>query len=101
MGGLEPVPPQNCDVQQHVGTAAIGHNEPVTLCHIEPFDGAGQFYEIKPRLRAAISAEPGIGILHSHFAAAQWISPQFEKSRTADRRRHRINLIQDSTATRR
>lgn len=46
IGGLEAVPSETGDMQQHIRTAAVRDNKPVTLCDIKPFDGSGNLDDI-------------------------------------------------------
>ena len=43
--GRESVAPQNGHVDENVSLAAIGHNEPVALDDVEPFDAPSDFHQ--------------------------------------------------------
>jgi len=55
------------DVQQHIRHAVVGNDETEPLGNIEPFDDAGQFNEIGPRIVDEFLYRSGPEICPWHF----------------------------------
>src|SRR5262249_41764079 len=58
IGGLEAVAAQAGHVQQHVAHAVVRHDEAVSFGYIEPFDDAGDFYDLRRGLISEIDLRP-------------------------------------------
>ena len=50
ISGLETVAAQARHMQQHIGGTIIGNDEAEALGDIEPFDGAGDFDQVRRRI---------------------------------------------------
>ena len=58
IGGLVAVAAQAGHMQKHVAHAIVGHDEAITLGHVEPFDDAGHFNDLRRGLIGEIDLRP-------------------------------------------